>query len=198
MPCGGDDDCDEERNFRAGEDLQRGIRSGHYGGPKVCSLEANWVTAGFAAPREGQEEPQEAGSQSNVDLDDPLRDADRQDLHLIEIRLPEALPALHAEQRIPPSPSLLLTNTPLALRDGPIEFLAVDPLLLENSSLRHSRHRHRRALHSSNTNAIMLADCLHNTAGGLHNGHERIRNAGHQLLLNNRLRGHGMNETRDF
>ena len=29
----------------------------------MCSLEANWVTAGFAAPREGQEEPQEAGSQ---------------------------------------------------------------------------------------------------------------------------------------
>ena len=27
----------------------------------MCSLEANWVTAGFAAPREGQEEPQEAG-----------------------------------------------------------------------------------------------------------------------------------------
>src|SRR5260370_38784959 len=77
MPCGGDDDCDEERNFRAGEDLQRGIRSGHHGGPKVCSLEANWVTAGFAAPREGQEEPQEAGSQSNVDLDDPRGGADR-------------------------------------------------------------------------------------------------------------------------
>ena len=29
----------------------------------MCSLEANWVTAGFATPREGQEEPQEAGSQ---------------------------------------------------------------------------------------------------------------------------------------
>jgi hypothetical protein len=43
----------------------------------VCSLEANWVTAGFAAPREGQEEPQEAGSQSNVDLDDPRGGADR-------------------------------------------------------------------------------------------------------------------------
>src|SRR5580704_8033918 len=129
---------------------------------------------------------------------DPFRHADRRALHLSEIRLPETLPALHPEQRIPPTPSLLLTDTPLALRDGPIEFLAVDPLLLENSSLRHSRHRHRRTLHSSNTNAIMLADCLHNTAGGLHNGHERIRNAGHQLLLNNRSRGHGTNETRDF
>ena len=43
----------------------------------MCSLEANWVTAGFAAPREGQEEPQEAGSQSNVDLDDPRGGADR-------------------------------------------------------------------------------------------------------------------------
>ena len=77
MSCGGDDDCDEERNFRAGEDLQRGIRSGHHGGPKVCSLEANWVTAGFAAPREGQEEPQEAGSQSNLELADPRGGADR-------------------------------------------------------------------------------------------------------------------------
>src|SRR6267378_395008 len=38
---------------------------------------------------------------------EPLRHADRQDLHLIEIRPPEALPALHAKQRIPPSPSLL-------------------------------------------------------------------------------------------
>src|SRR5260370_8765528 len=76
MSCGGDDDCDEERNFRAGEDLQRGIRSGHHGGPKACSLEANWVTAGFAAPREGQGEPQESESQSNVELDDPRGVAD--------------------------------------------------------------------------------------------------------------------------
>jgi hypothetical protein len=60
MSCGGDDDCDEERNFRAGEDLQRGIRSGHYGRPNVCPLEANWVSAGFAAPGEGQEEPPNA------------------------------------------------------------------------------------------------------------------------------------------
>src|SRR5260370_38002515 len=38
---------------------------------KGVLVEANWVTAGFAVSREGQEEPQEAGSQSNVDLDDP-------------------------------------------------------------------------------------------------------------------------------
>src|SRR5260370_34664196 len=76
MSCGGDDDCDEERNFRAGEDLQRGIRSGHHGGPKVCSLEANWVTAGFAAPRERQAKPTEDGFQSKVNLDDTSGRAD--------------------------------------------------------------------------------------------------------------------------
>jgi hypothetical protein len=77
MSCGGDDDCDEERNFRAGEDLQRGIRSGHRGGPKVCPLEANRVSARFAAPGEGQEEPQEAGSRSNVERADPRGGTDR-------------------------------------------------------------------------------------------------------------------------
>ena len=37
----------------------------------MCSLEANWVSAGFAAPREAQEEPQEAGSQSKVERAGP-------------------------------------------------------------------------------------------------------------------------------
>jgi hypothetical protein len=40
----------------------------------VCPLEANRVSARFAAPGEGQEEPQEAGSQSNVG---PIRVAER-------------------------------------------------------------------------------------------------------------------------
>jgi len=73
MSWGGDDDCDEERNFRAGEDLQRGIRSGHHGGPKVRPLEANWVSGRFAAPGEGQEEPKEARSQSTIALEEAGR-----------------------------------------------------------------------------------------------------------------------------
>ena len=43
----------------------------------MCSLEANWVSAGFAAPREAQEEPQEVGSQSKVERADPRGGTDR-------------------------------------------------------------------------------------------------------------------------
>jgi hypothetical protein len=43
----------------------------------VCPLEPNWVSAGFAAPGEGQEEPQEAGSQSNVERVNPRGGTDR-------------------------------------------------------------------------------------------------------------------------
>jgi hypothetical protein len=43
----------------------------------VCPLEANWVAAGFAAPGEGQEEPQGAGSQSNIERVDPRGRTDR-------------------------------------------------------------------------------------------------------------------------
>jgi uncharacterized protein YeaO (DUF488 family) len=43
----------------------------------VCPLEANWVSEGFAAPGEGQEESQEAGSRSNVERADPRGGTDR-------------------------------------------------------------------------------------------------------------------------
>ena len=43
----------------------------------MCPLEANWVSAGFAAPGEGQEESQEAGSRSNVERADPRGGTDR-------------------------------------------------------------------------------------------------------------------------
>jgi hypothetical protein len=43
----------------------------------VCPLETNWVAAGFAAPGEGQEEPEEAGSQSNLERADPRGGTDR-------------------------------------------------------------------------------------------------------------------------
>ena len=43
----------------------------------MCPLEANWVSAGFAAPGEGQEESQEAESRSNVERADPRRGTDR-------------------------------------------------------------------------------------------------------------------------
>src|SRR5437899_6457094 len=74
----------------------------------------------------------------------------------------------------------------------------MEPLLLENSSLCHGRHRHGRAVHSAYGDAIMLADCLHNAAVGLHYGHERIGDARHQLLLNYRSRSQGMNQPWDF
>src|SRR5438132_5440449 len=48
---------------------------------------------------------------------------------------------------------------------------------------------------SSNSDAIMLADCLHNAAGRLHHSHEGICDLGHQLLLDNRSRCQGVNET---
>jgi len=44
----------------------------------VCPLEANWVTAGFAAPGEGQEEPQEAGSQERKHASRWIRHASHQ------------------------------------------------------------------------------------------------------------------------
>ena len=74
----------------------------------------------------------------------------------------------------------------------------MDSLLLENSSLCHGRHRHHRTAHSARSDAIMLADCLHNAAGGLHYGHERIGDARHQLFLNYRSCSQRVNETRDF
>ena len=43
----------------------------------MCPLEANWVSARFVAPGEGQEESQEAGSQSNVERADPRGGTDR-------------------------------------------------------------------------------------------------------------------------
>ena len=43
----------------------------------MCPLEANWVSAGFAAPGEGQEESQEAESRSNVERADPRGGTDR-------------------------------------------------------------------------------------------------------------------------
>ena len=43
----------------------------------MCPLEGNWVSAGFAAPGEGQEDSQEAGSRSNVERAAPRGGTDR-------------------------------------------------------------------------------------------------------------------------